>query len=266
MSTATSRLPAVPSPVAIGWSVGVPAVVGVVALVDGYPLPETPGEAGGVLAGALVLAVLGALAGWGYDRGLRVAPGVVAAAVLGAVVWALLAPGVGATRVADAVVLAGTPVLSRFVGAASLVVVAAGCVTLLEASVRDVADAVPAAGGGRLTALGWGVGLAVGYVAFSFAPSLLLGDAVTAPPLLGFGAVGGVVAGTVVGYLWLRHRLLAPLAVLAVVATAAAVSVTAGGSPRGFPLAWLVWAVPGLALGVGEVATRWIRGRLTGGE
>lgn len=255
---------AVPATTAVA---GPPALVGLVALLEGYPVPDGPLELLGALAPAVPLAVLGVLGVWFRDRGLWVAPGLAAAGVAGGVVGSLLAPGVTAARVGDAVVLAGEPVLARFAGASPLLVLVVGGVGLVESSLRTGRGGpwMGPTGGetGRLGSLARGLGVGVSALALSMLPWILLEEPLSAP-LVGFATLGVIAGGTVAGYLWVRHRLRTPPAVVAAVGAAALVGVAAGGSPRGFPLAWPVWILPAIALGAVEVTVRWGRRRFAG--
>jgi hypothetical protein len=256
-------------PRAVAAATVLPAVVGVVALVEGYPVPRAATEVAGALGAGVALAAVGTLASWSGERGLAGPATVAALALLGGTAWALLAPGVSAARVGGAVVVSGDPVLARFAGVAPLLLVVCGCAALVEGALRRTVAAVPEQVApfavGRLPAAGRAAVGGAALVACSLAPGVLLGDPVASPALLGFAAVGGGMGGAAVAYLWLRHRLLAPLVVLAVAAGAAVVGVTRGGSPRGFPLAWLVWLLPAFGLGGLEAVGRWLRGRVSSG-
>lgn len=265
--TAGARLPTPDGRVA-ATTLAPPAWVGVVALLDGYPLPGTVAGGAGAVAAGLALAAVGVTAWWTLDRGLVLPAALATLALVAAAAWALAAPGVGAARVGRSMVVTGDPVPSRFAGVAPLLVVVCGCAALVEGTVRGAASAslgrLAPAGAGRPAALGWAGAGGATLVVLSLAPGVLLGSPVASPALLGYAAAGGGLGGVAVGYLHLRHRLVAPTVVLGVVAGAAMVGVTRGGSPQGFPLAWPVWLVPALALGGVEGAWRRLRGWLGG--
>ncbi|MFB6362323.1 MAG: hypothetical protein ABEH59_13510 [Halobacteriales archaeon] len=247
---------------------GLPAVVGVVGFAEGYPVPQRPSAMVGVAVGAVVLAVIGALVGWLRTHRLLLAPGVAVLGVVGGTGWALLEPGVTSVTVGSAVVIEGEPVLSRFVGASPLWLVAVIGLAVLEAATRGTTSGYSP--GPATTQLGHLAALAYGFFAglllavLSLLPAVLLGDPVTEPSYLVYAAIGGIVGGLLVGYLRLRHRVLSPLLVLAVVAGGATMGITAGGSPRGFPMAWPVWIGLAVMLAVIEGLARGIQRRVVG--
>ena len=266
MSFASSQR--VPDPRTVVWSAGVPAFVGLAALVEGYPVPVTVSAAIGVLAGGVVLAATGRFAQWCRAQGLLVAPATVVVGVVGSVVWAFLKPGVSSAPVAGSTVIAGDPVIARFVGGSPLLFLIVGCTALLEGSILGTGGAPWLArfrGVGSVPALKHGLACGVAVLILSLAPGFLLGNPVSSVPLLGVAALGAL-GGTAVGYLWVGHRIHAPVAVLLLVAAAALVGIATGGSPRGFPVAWGLWVVPGLALGGIEAVGTWLRRRVRSTE
>lgn len=266
MSFASSER--LPDPRTVVWSAGVPAIVGLAALLKGYPVPATVSAAIGVLAGGVVLAAVGRFAQWCRAQGLVVAPATMVIGVVGAAVFAFLTPGVSSVPIAGSTVIAGDPVLARFVGASPLLLLVVGCTALLEGSILETGGAAWLArfrGVGRVSALKHGLAGGVAVLMLSLAPGFLLGNPVSSVPLLGVATLG-VLGGTAVGYLWMRHRIHAPVIVLLLVAAAAVVGITTGGSPRGFPVAWALWVLPGLALGGIEAVVTWLRGRVRSTE
>jgi len=253
---------------AVAAVLGLPGLVGVVGLIDGYPLPASPENAVGVIAGALLLFVLGAAVAWLWTVNLLAAPAVGVLGVVGGCGWALFAPGVTVVQAGSAVVLKGAPVLSRFVAVTPLLLVVVAGVAIIEASGRG-----PGGGSGtgantttvgHLAALAYGLLAGLPLVLLSLVPAALLGDFVTAAPLLLYAALGGLLGGMMIGYLRVRHRIVSPLVVLAVVTAVAAIAITAGGSPRGFPMAWPVWVAIGVILGAIEGVARGIQRRVVG--
>lgn len=250
---------------AVGTAVGVPLFVGLLALLQGYPLPRRMPAVAATVATGAALGALGLVAWWGYDRERPAATATAGLAVLGATAWSLVAPGITATRVGDAVVLAGRPVLARFAGVTPWVIVAVGVVALVEPVVsgrsrRARSEAGPGRDRSRRRALRRSLGGGATFAVLAVVPAALLGQGIVEPPLLGLALGGGFVAASVAGYLFVRHRIVGPILALGFVAAAATVTVTAGGSPRGFPTAWTVWFLPGLVLGGFEVVGRRIRG------
>lgn len=245
-----------------------PALVGATSLAEGYTLPQSTTALAGAVVGGVVLAAVGGLAWRWRERGLLVAPGVAVGGAVAVLGWAVLAPGVSVARVGGGAVVAGDPVLSRFVGASPLFALAVCGVALGEGVVSgaDTGLKLPRpreADVGRRRALAWALPVGAGLAVLSVAPSVLLGDAL-APSLAGFALGGGFVGGAVLAYLLGRHGLLTPLLAFTAVAAASTAAVTAGGSPRGFALAWPVWAVPGLLLGGVEAVARRVWDRLRG--
>lgn len=251
----------------VAVAVAVPPVLfGVLAVLTGYPLPANGRELLVVAGSAATLATVGASGWWCHATGRRAAAGVAVSGVLGAAAWSLLAPGVSATRVGESVVVVGEPVLARFAGASPLLLATVGIVAVVEPVIPGLAaltrsDDDAYARRSRRAALELGAAGGAAFAVLSVFPAYLLGVGFGDVALLGFAVGGGFAAATVVGYAFTRHRLVTPLLAVGVVASAATVAVTAGGSPRGFPTAWVVWFVPGLALGGIEALGRRFVGR-----
>lgn len=250
-------------------AVAVPVLFGAVASLEGYPIPTSPDDIAAAATAGVALATLGLLTWWFADQGRPVAVAAAAVAMGSAVAWSLLVPGVTAVRVGDGVVVSGRPVLARFAGVTPWVIVTVGVVGLVEPVLPGVrAIGEPASDDwkdrSRRRATGLAIGGGAAFAALAVASPFLLGAPLVEPTLLGYALGGGWLAVAVAGYLFVRHRIVSPLLALGVVAAAATVAVTAGGSPRGFPTAWPVWAVPGLVAGGAEAFGRWIRGRFGG--
>lgn len=252
---------------AVVAAVAVPAIVGVVAVLQGYPVPRGASAIAMTAVTGAALSLLGLVAWWTYDRRRRSGTVVAVGAIAGAVAWSSIASGVDAVRLGENVVLAGSPLLARFAGVTPWVVVAVGAVALVDPGRSrrsttgrnrpSVTRDRPRSRALRLAVAG---GAAVAVLAVL--PAYLVGTGVGSSALLGFALAGGFVAATLVGYLFVRHRFVSPLLVLGIVAAGASVAVTAGGSPRGFPTAWPVWFVPGLVVGGFEAVARYVRGRV----
>lgn len=261
-STEPSYLPAVAA------IIGIPALVGVVGVLDGYPLPERPASIAGVVVGGVLLGLIGALVGYLRTHRLIVAPAVAVLGVIGGAGWALVAPGVTSVQVASTVIIEGDPVLSRFVGVSPLLLLSVASLAVLEAATGGQSSGYtpPTATTqvGHLAALAYGFFAGLLLAVLSLVPGVLLGDPVSEPSQLLYAAFGGILGGMLIGYFRLKYRILSPLLVLFIVAGAAVVGVTAGGSPRGFPMAWPVWIGIVVILAVIEGLARGIQARIVG--
>ncbi len=238
----------------------VPTLVGVVAFVKGYPIPADGGEFVTVTGSGVLLGFLGLASWWWYEHGRPTAAAVAMAGVGVAVGWSLFRPGVRAVRVGGDVVLAGDPVLARFVGVSPWLVLVVGVVGIVEPvlpGLRAFADGEAAfQRQTRRGAVQFGAMSGVALALLSVLPVYFLEGGFGDVTLLGLSLGGGFAGMLLVAYLFARHNLVTPVLGVGVVTTAAAVAVTAGGSPLGYPTAWVVWLLPGLTVGGIEAVGR----------
>jgi hypothetical protein len=245
-------------------SASLPALLGITAVVQGYPYPTDAGEFVTVGLSGVMLGLLGAIS-WLYNWSDRwLAPMTAISGVAVVVLWSSVHSGVTAVRVAGDVVLAGDPFLARFVGVSPWLLIVVGVFGAVE-------PILPGTGGltgwerglyhrrSRRRAVELGATSGAVFASLSVLPVYLWGSGFGDVTLLGFSLGGGFVGGSLVGYLFVRHYLVTPILSVGLVTAAAVIAVTLGGSPRGFPTAWVVWLLPGLLLGGVEILGRKLR-------
>ncbi|WP_363464042.1 hypothetical protein [Halogeometricum borinquense] len=235
----------------------VPAIVGVVAVFKGYPLPVDGREFVAVAGSGILLGLLGIVGWWLSERGRPAAVVIAVAGVAGGVGWSLFRPGVTAARVGGEVILTGDPILARFVGVTPWLLLVVGIVGVAEPVVPVLKAFVgsEAAASRRRTrrgALRFGVLSGVVLAFLSVLPVYLIADGFSDVLFLGFSIGGEFVGMLVVAYLFARHHLVLPVFGVGVITSAAAVAVATGGSPVGYPMAWSIWLLLGVLLGVIE--------------
>lgn len=236
-------------------------VVGAVALVAGYPGPQSAAEWLGLVVRGSGLAAVGAAAGWLWAARRLVVPAAVWLVAIGWAIVAELASTASHVVVAGERVSAGPPVLSAFTAAWPAFAVAVVMLALGEARVRrrDPFGVRPRwrFAFGIAGSVGLGAGVTVGILV-AVQPPILVGGGLSIGAAVG-GGVSVMVAFGLATLLLIRPALISPAFVLVAGLVLAAVDaglVEVGTPMSTYSLGSVGYLLFGLVLGALESLVR----------